>query len=122
MLGYKLVELNYYVVKFYEVYLLCCVWGNVNNKFDKYNEVYFVLFDCNEIEVVNVYCYLCGVKKKMECIFVDLIMCKLQDQVLEFYVECVNCLWLMGEYDYWLNELKEVLKIFFDKVDEVLFV
>lgn len=121
-LGYKLVELNHYAVKSYEAYLLRRVRGNVNNKPDKYNEAYFALFDRNEIEAVNVHRHLRGVKKKMERILADPTMRKLQDQALEFHAERVNRLRTTGEYDHWLNELKEASKIPLDKVDEVLFV
>lgn len=121
-LGYKLAELNHYAVKSYEAYLLRRVRGNVNNKPDKYNEAYFALFDRNEIDAPNVQRHARGTRKKMAQILSDPVMRTLQDQALAFHEERVRKLHDTGEYDHWLNELKQAAQIPLDGLDEVLFI
>ncbi len=121
-LGYDLVELNHYAVKSYEAYLLRRVRGNVNNKPDKYNEAYFALFDRNEKEETNVLRHARGTRKKMEQILADPEMRRLQDQALAFHEARMEKLHATGEYEHWLNELKDASKIPLDKLDEVLFI
>ncbi|MDG4648500.1 glycosyltransferase family 2 protein [Roseibacterium sp. SDUM158017] len=49
-LGYSLVELAHFAVKSREAFLLRQLRGNVNAKHDKYDAVYFGIFDRNETE------------------------------------------------------------------------
>ena len=121
-LGYKLAELNHYAVKSYEAYLLRRVRGNVNNKEDKYNAAYFALFDRNEIEAVNVLRHARGTKKKMAQILSDPKMRDLQDAALAFHAARVEKLRSTGEYDHWVEELKEASKVSIKELDQVLFI
>lgn len=121
-LGYKWAELNHYAVKSYEAYLLRRVRGNVNNKEDKYNAAYFALFDRNEIEATNALRHLRGTKKKMAQILSDPEMRRLQDRALEFHAARVEKLRGSGDYDTWVEELKQASEVPLDKLDEVLFI
>ena len=121
-LGYKLAELNHYAVKSYEAYLLRRVRGNVNNKEDKYNAAYFALFDRNEEEAINALRHVRGTKKKMAQILSDPTMRKLQDEALAFHAARVDKLRSTGEYDHWIEELKEASKVSIKELDEVLFI
>lgn len=121
-LGYKWAELNHYAVKSYQAYLLRRVRGNVNNKEDKYNAAYFALFDRNEEEATNALRHARGTKKKMAEILSDPTMRKLQDEALAFHAARVEKLRSTGEYEHWVEELKEASQIPLDKLDEVLFI
>ena len=121
-LGYKLAEMNHYAVKSYEAYLLRRVRGNVNNKEDKYNAAYFALFDRNEEEAINALRHVRGTKKKMAQILSDPTMRKLQDEALAFHAARVDKLRSTGEYDHWIEELKEASKVSIKELDEVLFI
>ena len=121
-LGYKLAELNHYAVKSYEAYLLRRVRGNVNNKEDKYNAAYFALFDRNEQEVNNALRHARGTRKKMAKILSDPKMRKLQDEALAFHAARVEKLRSTGEYEHWVEELKEASKVSIKELDSVLFI
>lgn len=121
-LGYDLVELNHYGVKSYEAYLLRRVRGNVNLKADKYDAAYFSLFNRNEIEVTNVTRHAEPVKKIMAEILADPKMRELQDKALKFHEARVEMLRSTGEYDTWVQQLKDTTSITIDRLDEILFV
>ncbi len=121
-LGYKLAEMNHYAVKSYEAYLLRRIRGNVNNKEDKYNAAYFALFDRNEVEATNATRHATGTKKKMAKILSDPVMRRLQDEAMAYHEERVERLRTTGEYDHWLEELKEAAQIALEDVSKVLFI
>ena len=121
-LGYDWVELNHYGVKSYEAYLLRRMRGNVNNKADKYNAEYFALFDRNEIEAPNVQRHVPEVRALMDEMLKDKKLKALQDEANAFHGALVDKLRSTGEYDEWVNSLREASQIPLDKLDEVLFI
>ncbi|MDF1871205.1 glycosyltransferase family 2 protein [Vannielia sp.] len=120
-LGYDLVELNHYGVKSYEAYLLRRMRGNVNNKADKYNAGYFAIFDRNEIKATNATRHARATKRLMEAMLKDDELRRLQEEALIYHYHRVESLRHTGEYDQWLEELREASAIPIDKLNEVLF-
>lgn len=120
-LGYGLVELNHYAVKSYEAYLLRRMRGNVNKKADKYNASYFAIFDRNEIEAPNAARHAPAVKALMAKMLEDPRLRQLQDRANAFHEAQVARLRATGEYDAWLQSLKQAGQTPIDRLDEILF-
>ena len=120
-LSYEFVELNHYAVKSYEAYLLRRMRGNVNNKEDKYNASYFSIFDRNEVEHEGAARHAPKVKAEMEKMLADPKLAELQEAALAYHQANVDRLRATGEYDEWVDSLREAGKKRIDQLDEVLF-
>ncbi|WP_306045075.1 glycosyltransferase family 2 protein [Nioella sp. MMSF_3534] len=121
-LSYDFVELNHYAVKSYEAYLLRRLRGNVNNKEDKYNASYFSIFDRNEQEPnVSAARHAPKVKALMAEMLKDSKLATLQDKALAYHAARVDQLRHTGEYDEWVESLREAGAVRIDQLDEVLF-
>jgi hypothetical protein len=121
-LSYDFVEMNHYAVKSYEAYLLRRLRGNVNNKEDKYNASYFSIFDRNEQEPdVSAARHARKVKALMAEMLKDARLAELQDRALAYHAARVDQLRHTGEYDAWVDSLREAGAVRIDQLDEVLF-
>lgn len=121
-LSYDFVEMNHYAVKSYEAYLLRRLRGNVNNKEDKYNASYFSIFDRNEQEpTVSAARHAPKVKALMEEMLKDATLAELQDRALAYHATRVGQLRHTGEYDEWVDSLRQAGAVRIDQLDEVLF-
>ncbi|MEL6701475.1 MAG: glycosyltransferase family 2 protein, partial [Pseudomonadota bacterium] len=120
-IGRELVELNHYAVKSYEAYLLRRVRGNVNNKVGKYNAEYFAIFDRNEQAELNVHNMADRTRAAMAELRKDDKLRKLEEKALEYHAGRVQMLRDSGEYEEWVQQLREAGKHTVDNLNEVLF-
>ncbi|MGR3434834.1 MAG: glycosyltransferase family 2 protein, partial [Shimia sp.] len=120
-IGRKLVELNHYAVKSYEAYLLRRIRGNVNNKVGKYNSEYFAIFDRNEQAELNVHRMADRTKAAMAELRKDAKLAEMERSALAYQESRVAKLRETGEYDAWVQELREAGQVSVDNLKEVLF-
>jgi hypothetical protein len=120
-LGYEHAELAHFAVKSREAYLLRQLRGNVNSKPDKYDAVYFGIFDRNETEQTGLLRHLPAVKDRVADYLRDPILAGLYQDGLAWHAAQIERLRAEDLHPRRMARLDHYAGVAYEGLDALLF-